>query len=214
MKKLHDPYFHKAKREGYAARSVYKLEEIDRRLRLLRPGQAVLDLGCRPGSWMQFAAARVGPTGRVVGVDLHPIAIALPANAVALQTDAAALDAATLSAYAPAFHVVLSDMAPDTTGVALVDQARSLALCETALAVARRILAPRGALVVKLFQGSGFPEFVGDVRRSFAEVTIEKPAGSRKESKEIYIVGRGFRGGAAGPPNQGNRIDPSPKTRA
>ena len=195
MKKLHDAYFEKAKREGYAARSVYKIEEIDRRLRLLRKGMAVLDLGCRPGSWMQYASARVGPLGKVVGIDLHAVSVALPAHCVALQMDATAPDLPTLAARARTFQVVLSDMAPDTSGVKFVDQARSMALCEAAFDLAGQVLAPGGHLVVKIFQGPGFQEFVARVRAAFDAVTIEKPASSRKESKEIYVVGRGRKPG-------------------
>ena len=195
MKKLHDAYFEKAKREGYAARSVYKLQEIDRRLRLLRKGMAVLDLGCRPGSWMQYASAQVGPQGKVVGIDLHPVAIKLPTNCAALQMDATARDLPARAAHARAFQAVLSDMAPDTSGVKFVDQVRSAALGDAALDAARKVLAPGGHLVVKVFQGPGFPEFVARMRAAFESVTIEKPAGSRKESKEIYVVGRGMRRG-------------------
>ena len=193
MKNRHDHYFRKAKQQDFAARSVYKIEEIDRKHGLIRPGNAVLDLGCRPGSWMQYAARKVGSRGKVVGIDLRSVERALPDNCVVLQMDAERIDLAVLSGHVRRFQVVLSDMAPDTTGVKFVDQVRSMNLCEAALAAARRLLSPGGHFVTKIFQGPGFEEFLKDVRRSFRKVHVVKPKSSRKESKEIYVVGKGYR---------------------
>src|SRR5947209_5339258 len=137
----HDRYFKKARAEGFAARSVFKLEEIDRKLRLLRPGQRVLDLGCRPGSWMQYALGVVGARGAVVGIDRDPLPAVVPGVRV-LVGDIYKVDDAELLGPLAAFDVVLSDMAPDTTGVRGTDQARSAALFEEALTRAERLLAP------------------------------------------------------------------------
>jgi 23S rRNA (uridine2552-2'-O)-methyltransferase len=204
MKKLHDHYFMKAKKEGRAARSVYKLEEIDKRHRVLAPGMAILDLGCRPGSWLQYAAERVGKNGLAVGIDLSPVEIDLPAHCRTLVMDALAPDLDVLRGLSEAYAAVLSDMAPSTTGVRFVDQMRSMDLCEAALAIAGKLLVPGGHLVVKIFQGPGFQEFLAEVRSGFDKVVIAKPQSSRKESKEIYIVGLRFKGEAErqepGPP--------------
>jgi len=202
MKKVQDAYFHQAKREGFAARSVYKLEEIDRKQKLLRSGQRVLDLGCAPGSWLQYAAQRVGPKGRVVGMDLQPVQVALPEHAVALQGDVFSMDAAVLSeaaglgathSGAPGFDLVLSDMAPKTTGIPSADAARSADLSLQSLSLAQRLLKPGGDVLVKVFQGARLTE----VRKAFAavfdRVSLEKPAASRSESVEIFLLGRGRR---------------------
>lgn len=194
MKKTQDHYFHKAKKESYAARSIYKLQQIDERRKLLKPGQKVLDLGCCPGSWMQYASTRVGKNGRVIGLDLRPVKVELPDNCTSLVMDVDELDPAALTGDGGLFDVVLSDMAPDTSGIKFVDQTRSMNLCEAAMAVAHRALKPGGSFVMKIFQGPGFQELLAEVRKSFTTVTVEKPASSRKESKEIFIVGRGYRG--------------------
>ncbi|MFI5400830.1 MAG: SAM-dependent methyltransferase [SAR324 cluster bacterium] len=209
MKKVQDSYFRQAKRQGFAARSVYKLAEIDRKQRLLRPGQYVLDLGCAPGSWLQHAAERVGPKGRVVGVDLQPVELVLPEQVRVLQADALALapdallEAAGLTGAGPSkfggFDVLLSDMAPKTTGIPAADAVRSAHLALGALAVAQALLRPGGNALVKVFQGARLDE----VRKAFAavfeRVTLEKPAASRSESVEIFLLGRGKRAAARAP---------------
>lgn len=188
-----DHYARRARRERFPARSVYKLEEIQKRFQLIRPGDRVLDLGCAPGSWMLLAAAITGPAGRVVGIDLSPVTVALPGHAVARVMDAFGLDAERLAALGAPFDVVLSDMAPATTGSRGVDAARSFALCEAALAAARIALRPGGAFVCKIFQGGDFERFVAEVKAAFAECRIFKPQSSRKASREIYLIGRGRR---------------------
>ncbi len=192
----HDHFFKKARAEGYAARSVYKLEELDRRHGLLGPGKRVLDLGCAPGSWLLYAARRVGPAGRAVGLDRNPVETSLPAQAVALVGDVYATPPAELEAAAGGpFDVVLSDMAPDTSGVAFADAARSVDLADRALEIAVALLAPGGSFLVKVFQGSDLEAYVTRVRASFRDVRLEKPAASRKQSREIYVLGRGARKG-------------------
>lgn len=193
MKKVRDHYFHKAKREGFAARSVYKLEELDRRHRLLRPGQTVLDLGCAPGSWLQYAAQRVGSSGLVVGVDLTPVSVALPPQARTVQADAFELDPAALQPDGRPFDLVLSDMAPRTTGIKSADAARSAQLVLQALALARAVLRPGGTLLVKVFQGAQLPELRAAFRESFARVSVAKPKATRSESVEVYLLGEDFR---------------------
>lgn len=187
----HDPFFRKARAEGFAARSVYKLDEIDRRVRLLRPGDRVLDLGCCPGSWMQYAVGVVGAHGVVVGIDRNPLPRAV-AGARAVVGDIFTTTDQELLGDLRAFDVVLSDMAPDTIGVRSADQARSAGLFEEALARAERLLAPGGNFVGKLFQGPDFETLRKRLGARFSEVRVVKPESSRAQSFEIFLVGRGF----------------------
>ena len=187
----HDAFFRKARGAGFAARSVYKLEEIDRKLRLLRAGDRVLDLGCRPGSWLQYALKVVGPHGAVVGIDRDPLQQSIPGARV-LHGDIFATPDAELLGPLAAFDVVLSDMAPNTTGVRATDQARSAALVEEALARAERLLAPGGAFVAKIFQGPDLESIRKRMTGRFSEVRTVKPEGSRAQSIEIYLAGKGF----------------------
>ncbi|HEY8925542.1 MAG TPA: RlmE family RNA methyltransferase [Polyangia bacterium] len=187
----HDAFFAKARAAGFAARSVYKLDEIDRRARLLRAGDRVLDLGCCPGSWLQYAAGVVGPHGRVVGIDRNPLPRGV-AGVRAMVGDIFTTPDAELLGDLKAFDVVLSDMAPDTTGVRSVDQARSAALFEEALTRAERLLAPGGAFVGKLFQGPDFETIRKRMAARFSDVKIIKPESSRAQSFEIFLVGKGF----------------------
>ncbi|MDY0001704.1 MAG: SAM-dependent methyltransferase [Polyangia bacterium] len=157
-KRRHDRFYHRAKKENFASRAVYKLEALDKQHRLLRQGLRVLDLGCWPGGWLQYAAERVGPGGRVVGVDLTDMTLALPKQVTVLQGDIYELAPEALLAEAgdlEAFDVVLSDMAPHTTGIRFSDVARSVALVERALTIARETLAPGGSFLAKVFVGSG-----------------------------------------------------------
>ncbi|WP_428566763.1 MAG: RlmE family RNA methyltransferase [Solidesulfovibrio sp. DCME] len=199
MKTYRDHYFKKAKQDNYPARSVYKLEEIDKPLRLLVPGAAVLDLGACPGSWTLYAAGRVGQTGRVLAVDLNEAGVAFPGNVTYLTGDMLDPGPDIRDAFARLgpFDVVLSDMAPKTTGVKFTDQARSLELCEAALGVALARLTPGGAFVVKIFQGPDAPAFQKGLRAYFDKVRVVKPKSSRAESKEIFYVATGFRPSAA-----------------
>jgi 23S rRNA (uridine2552-2'-O)-methyltransferase len=188
--KRHDPFWKRAKREAFAARSVYKLEEIDRKVRLFRAGARVLDLGCRPGSWLQYAAQKVGDQGALVGLDRTALDVAIP-GARLLVGDVFQVTPEALRGELGAFDVVLSDMAPDTTGVRSLDQARSEGLFERALELAEALLAPGGRFVGKLFQGPDWKRLVDRARRGFDEVRTMKPEGSRKESIEQYVVALG-----------------------
>ena len=185
-----DHYARRAKKDRYPARSVYKLEEIQQKHRLIKKGDKILDLGCSPGSWLLYAAKLTGDRGRVVGIDLKPVKIQAGPNIEIINGDVFALDPGALG---NDFNVVLSDMAPATTGHKAVDAARSAGLCEAALAIAQRVLRPGGSFVCKIFQGPDFNQFVDSVRACFDSQKIFKPKSSRKASKEIFVIGLGFK---------------------
>jgi 23S rRNA (uridine2552-2'-O)-methyltransferase len=193
---VNDPYVHRAKVHGYRSRAAYKLIEIADRDGFARPGDAVVDLGAAPGGWAQALAERVGRSGRVMAVDLLEIAL-IPGVTVVrgdfreetvLQRLEDALDGRKLD-------LVVSDMAPNLSGVRATDQARSVHLCELALAFAKDHLKPRGAFLVKVFQGTGYPEFLAAMRAVFIAVASRKPGASRGDSKEMYLVGKGLKAG-------------------
>ncbi len=185
-----DYFFHKAKKENFAARAVFKLQEIDQRFRILRTGQKILDLGAAPGSWSQYASQKVGATGRVMGIDIQTVTLTMP-NAVFITADMRELDLGQTMAengIAPPFDVVLSDMAPKTSGIRLQDQMRSLELCDLALTTAERFLKPSGTFVCKLFHSNEFEDFRKKLKTRFAKVEVIRPESTRKESKEIFFV--------------------------
>lgn len=186
-----DHFARRARKENYPARSVYKLEEIDRRVGLLRRGDLVLDLGAAPGSWTLYAAQQVGPEGLVVAVDRVPLAGPLPGNVVAIEADALTAAPATLLERISGrrFDAVISDMAPATSGSRFVDQNRSFALFCRALEIALEALAPGGRFVGKLFQGGDFEAARDLVRAGFDRARVLRPRGVRSESYEIYLVG-------------------------
>jgi 23S rRNA (uridine2552-2'-O)-methyltransferase len=183
-----DAFTKAAKSQGYPARSVFKLEEIDRRTRLFRPGQRVLDLGAAPGSWTLYAAQKIGPSGKLLAIDLSEIAIPLGPNVTFVRGDALSLANDALSTFAP-YDVVLSDMAPSTTGSRLADQARSFELFMRALAVAEALLRPGGAFVGKIFMSDDFTAAKNGVRALFDEARTIKPEGTRSNSVEVFLVG-------------------------
>lgn len=183
-----DHFTRAAKSAGYPARSVFKLEDIDRRVKLLRPGQKVLDLGAAPGSWSLYAIQKIGGNGRLLGIDLQPIGAPLPPTGSFVQGDALSIDDALLATHAP-YDVVLSDMAPNTTGNRLGDQTRSFELFMRALAVADKLLAPGGSFVGKIFMGEDFGEARKAVKAMFAEERTLRPEGVRATSYELFIVG-------------------------
>lgn len=198
MKEYRDHYFLKAKQEKYPARSIYKLREIDKRFRMFKAGMKVLDLGAAPGSWSIGAAERVGVQGLVVGCDLQSTETVFPANVLFFQSDiynpTPEFEAA-LAAHGP-FDVVMSDMAPRTTGTKFTDQARSLELCLAAFEVACNYLRPGGFFVAKIFMGPDIQEFLQPLRKRFEQVRSFKPNSSRQESKETFFVAQNFRGTA------------------
>jgi 23S rRNA (uridine2552-2'-O)-methyltransferase len=188
-----DPYVKQAQREGYRSRAAYKLLEIQEKDRILRPGMRVLDLGAAPGSWCQIAARLVGPSGSVVALDLLPMD-PLPGVSI-LQGDfrePEMLERLCATLGGEPLDLVLSDMAPNITGMSVVDQPRAMYLVELALELARLRLQSGGSLVVKVFQGTGFDEVLLELRRSFARVVSRKPKSSRSQSRELYLVAKGF----------------------
>jgi 23S rRNA (uridine2552-2'-O)-methyltransferase len=195
MKKYRDHYFKKAKEEHYPARSVYKLQELNQRFHILSPGQRVLDLGAAPGSWTLFTAKKVGPEGLVLAVDLQSAGTDFPENVVYLQADVLEEGGELQQAieeHGP-FDLVLSDMAPKTTGVKFTDQARSLSLCEIARDIAISRLALGGTLVVKIFEGPDVKTFMDGLRDYFSKVRAFKPKSSRSESKETFLLAQGLK---------------------
>jgi 23S rRNA (uridine2552-2'-O)-methyltransferase len=185
-----DHFGERAKREGYPARSVYKLQEIDRRVQLFRRGQRVLDLGAAPGSWTLYAAERVGREGSVLGIDLNEARGQLPAQASFRVLDVLGMDAAKEFG-ADAFEVVLSDMAPHTSGQRHRDQYGSFELYMQALRIARAVLIAGGAFVGKIFQSPELERARAATRAAFSRVRIIKPEASRTESYEVFLVGLG-----------------------
>jgi 23S rRNA (uridine2552-2'-O)-methyltransferase len=183
-----DRFTRAAKQAGFPARSVFKLEEIDRRVRLLRSGLKVLDLGASPGSWAMYAAARIAPSGKLLAVDLEPLRVALPPNAAFFLGDALALSNEELARFAP-YDVVLSDMAPKTTGNRITDQARSFELFMRALAVAANLGASGGAFVGKIFMSDDLPRARAELKRHYASERLIRPEGTRAISTEIFVVG-------------------------
>jgi len=196
MKQYRDHYFKRAKAENYPARSVYKLQELDAKFQLLKPGLRVLDLGAAPGSWSLFAAQKVGPAGRVLALDIQATEQEFPDNVRFLVHDAFEDSPELLAVMEPLlpFDLVMSDMAPRTTGVKFTDQARSLELCERARDVALKRLKPGGDFVAKIFEGPDAKGFQESLKPWFEKVRGFKPKSSRSESKETFILGLGFRG--------------------
>lgn len=182
-----DSYVRKAKEQGYRSRAAFKLLEIDEKEKLLRPGATVVDLGSAPGGWSQVAAGKVRPGGRVIAIDLLDMA---PIAGVAFQKG----DFRSLEFDGQA-DVVLCDVSPNISGIRDTDQERAAELVEQAMALAKKILAPGGAFLVKVFHGGRFPALLEEIRRNFRSVQVSKPGASRSESRETYLVARGPKGG-------------------
>jgi len=186
-----DYYFHKAKQEDYVARSVFKLQEIDQRFKIFRSKNRILDLGAAPGSWSQYASEKIGPQGCILGIDLQSVGLSIT-NGIFLVQDLQTIvweEAFAHTGVMPPFDVVLSDMAPQTTGVRFIDQARSSELCKLVIAIADRFLKSQGHLVFKLFQSEDLEMFQALLKKNYKRVEILRPKGTRKESKEIFLVG-------------------------
>jgi len=188
-----DPYVQRARKEGWRSRAVFKLEQIDQKERLLKPGMVCVDLGSAPGSWSQYITVKLNGKARIVAVDLLAMD-ALP-EVEFVQGDF--LDDEVFGQLLESVgdagaDLVLSDMAPNISGTRAVDQPRSMYLVELALDMARKVLKPGGGFVCKVFQGEGFDEFVRDTRNSFKRVRVIKPEASRAGSREVYLVARNF----------------------
>ncbi len=193
MRKVSDYYSKKAKKNKFPARSVFKLEEVQKKYRLLRRGDSVLDLGCFPGSWSLYAAEIVGPKGIVVGVDVQQ-ADKQPRSGSAeihwLCEDITSPEMVlAVRKIRPAFKVLLSDAAPKTTGNRWADHQQSLTLVRSTLEATQTLLHPKGHFLVKVFQGGDFPEFVEEVKKRFRMVKVLKPKSSRTESCEVFVLG-------------------------
>ncbi|WP_028117620.1 23S rRNA (uridine(2552)-2'-O)-methyltransferase RlmE [Ferrimonas senticii] len=190
-----DQYVKKAQKQGLRSRAIFKLEEIQQKDKLLKPGMAVVDLGAAPGGWSQYAVEQVGLDGVVIACDI------LPMDPIAgvdfLEGDfreEAVLNALLKRVGDSKIDVVMSDMAPNFSGAGSVDQARSMYLVELAFDMCHQVLAKGGSFVVKVFQGEGFDQYLADVRSSFTSVKIRKPDSSRARSREVYIVANGYKG--------------------
>ena len=193
-----DPYVKQAQADGYRSRAAYKLLEIDTRDRLLKPGMTVVDLGAAPGSWCQVAVQKLKRQGRVLAIDLLPVAPMPGVESLEGDfTDIAALRWLEERLDAARVDLVLSDMAPNISGVGLRDQARQYELCELALDFAVQWLKPDGGFLVKVFQGVGFEDFRRQMQAAFEQVLIRKPDASRDRSSEVYLLGRRPRQGDA-----------------
>lgn len=197
MRKVQDYYYRKAKKDKYPARSVYKLEEIQRKHQLLRKGDSVLDLGCYPGSWSLYSSEVVGSKGIVVGVDLQEADKVPRSNGAAIHWLCQDITEPELiprvRKIRPAFKVIISDLAPKTTGNRWADHQKSMRLVEHTLSLAETLLHEQGNYLCKVFQGEDLPSFVSGLKERFSKVKVIKPESSRKESREIFILGMGFK---------------------
>ena len=188
-----DPYVQRARKEGWRSRAVFKLEQIDQKERLLKPGMVCVDLGSAPGGWSQYLTQKLDGRARIIATDILPMD-ALP-DVEFIEGDFREdeiFQKLLMAVGEEGADLVISDMAPNITGTKVVDQPRSMYLVELALDMARRVLKPGGSFVCKVFQGEGFDEFVRDARNSFERVRVIKPKASRSGSREVYLVARNF----------------------
>jgi len=185
----HDKYFQRAQRMGYRARSVFKLQEIQQKFKILKHGQDVLDLGAAPGSWLQYAVKIVGPQARLVGVDLVDIKKIKP-NILLIKLDifSSAAEKSIRQKHPNKFPIILSDLAPKTSGIKDVDHHRSLELSRRAVELAQKFLSLNGSLIIKVFQGPDFDKFLKQLKTEFKQVKIFKPQASRNRSFEVYLI--------------------------
>jgi 23S rRNA (uridine2552-2'-O)-methyltransferase len=197
VRKVKDYYFKKAKKEKYPARSIYKLEEVQQKYSFLHPGDSVLDLGCSPGSWSLYASEVIGKRGIVVGVDLQETtAIQRPDGAEIHWICQDIMEPELIirvRKFRPTFKVLISDLAPKTTGNRWADHQQSLQLVRRTLALAEILLNDQGHYLCKIFQGEDFPEFVQEVKNLFDTVKVIKPKSSRTESREVFVLGMGYK---------------------
>ena len=189
-----DPYVRQARREGWRSRAVFKLQQIDRRDKLLRPGMTVVDLGAAPGGWSQYVADRLKGKGRIIALDILPMDALADVEAIQGDfTETQVLDDLLQRVGGRTVDLVISDMAPNLSGTKAIDQPRSIYLAELALDFARQTLAGGGSFVCKLFHGEGTDALIADTRGSFRRVRVMKPDASRAGSSEVYVVARNYR---------------------
>ncbi len=200
-RQLNDPYVARAKREGYRSRAAFKLIEMDEKYHILKAGQRIVDLGAAPGGWSQIAAKKVGPKGKVIGIDLLPIDPMPGVEFIQLDFLDESAPGKLIDLLGGPADVVMSDMAANTTGHKKTDHLRIIGLAEAAIEFAREILAPGGAFVAKVFQGGTESQLLNDLKRDFAVVRHVKPAASRADSAELYVLATGFRGAAGQTPS-------------
>jgi 23S rRNA (uridine2552-2'-O)-methyltransferase len=190
-----DPYVKQAQKDGYRSRSSYKLIELNEKDRLIRPGMLIMDLGSAPGGWSQVAGKLVGEKGRVLATDILPMDAVKNVDFIQGDfTDEAVVNQILEALNGAKPDLIISDIAPNITGIESADQGTSIYLVELALDMVRRVLKPKGNFVVKVFQGTGSDAYLKDVRTSFEKVSVRKPKASRPRSREVYVVARGFKG--------------------
>lgn len=188
-----DVYVKRAQQEGYRSRAVYKLKEVDEKKKLLKPGMTVVDLGAAPGGWTQYVAEKLGSKGKIIALDVLPMDPLPGVTVITGDFEDDAVFAALLKAIPEeGVDVILSDMAPNMSGNPAIDMPRAMGLSELSLDLADRILKPGGCLLIKIFHGVGFDEFLKTARSQFKEVVIRKPAASRPRSRETYLLAKGY----------------------
>lgn len=189
--KKKDFYAKRAKKENYPARSIYKLQEADKKYGLIKNGDRVLDLGCSPGSWLIYLSEKVGQNGKILGIDENGLRIPVPKNAVFLKKDIFDLEDSDFADFGR-FDVIVSDLAPKTSGMKFADSGRSLELCEKAFEITEKLLVLKGNFFCKIFENAGTPDFFEKIRKKFGFAKRFKPKSSRPESKEIFIIARAY----------------------
>lgn len=191
---FHDEYVKLAQAQGYRSRAVFKLKEIQEKDRLIRPGMNVVDLGAAPGGWSQYAQKLIKNQGRIVALDILPMQALDGVSFIQgdFREDRVLQELMDLLGHAPV-HVVMSDMAPNLSGNKAIDQPQSIYLAELALDTAKSVLMPGGSFLVKVFQGEGFEAFKNETQQYFSKILIRKPKASRPRSKEVYLLGKGFK---------------------
>ena len=191
-----DPYVAEAKRQGYRSRAAYKLKQLDERHHIFKPGMLVVDLGAAPGSWSQYVTERIGQRGCVIATDILPMDSFSHVTFVQGDfTQQSVLDALLVQVAGRPVALVISDMAPNMSGMDAVDQPRSMLLADLAFELAQQVLAADGGFITKLFQGEGFDEYIYRLRQQFKRVVVRKPDASRSRSREVYALATGFQGG-------------------
>jgi len=190
-----DIYVQQAQKDGFRSRAIYKLEEIDQRDRLIKPGMTIVDLGAAPGGWSQYASLKMAGKGRVIALDILPMDNLADVEFIQGDfTEEAVYEIVLQTLGDSKSDLVMSDMAPNISGMKAVDQPRAMYLAELALDLARRILVDNGVFLVKVFQGEGFDEFLRDIKTYFTKVIVRKPKASRPRSREVYLLASGYKG--------------------